>query len=477
MNDLTAALEDEALDLLEVIGFRGSTKTTWGSLIFPIYLALEKPADYPFIIPIADTGLQAGINIANIKNELENNKLLLQDYASRVHKSKVPDTTPEPTLESDEEWQAKNMLLDNGVRILARSRGQKIRGLKHRQFRPRAVIIDDPEDVQYVRFKENRDESERWLRGEVLPAVDSGKRKVLLIGNWLHEDALMARMKKQKIFNVIEFPLINSAGDCLWPARYPTQEALDKKKIELGEVAWQREMLLRVVPEEGQEIRPEDIHYYDETPAEAEAKAKASVPQPPQHPNLVKIVRRESTVDALGNVKRYAVLGRAGHGVDLAISKEATADFTSVVSGDVWNIPDNEGKFTSKIYVRPNPLNKRLKFFDTIDALKSINDQGGVNTFFVEKVGYQQAAIEALEREFLDVIPMKPQTDKRARLRVVAAIIRGGKVLFPRTGCEELINQLLNFGVESHDDLVDALVYLLLGIVQEGLGLGWAVRM
>ena len=41
--------------------------------------------------------------------------------------------------------------------ILARSRGQKVRGLRHLQFRPRLVIVDDPEDGEWVRTKENRD--------------------------------------------------------------------------------------------------------------------------------------------------------------------------------------------------------------------------------------------------------------------------------------------------------------------------------
>ena len=40
-----------------------------------------------------------------------------------------------------------------------------------------------------------------------------------------------------------------------------------------------------------------------------------------------------------------------------------------------------------------------------------------------------------------------------------------GVVKFPRTGCEKLITQLLGFGVVQHDDLVDALVWLILGLV------------
>jgi hypothetical protein len=36
-----------------------------------------------------------------------------------------------------------NCILDNGVRILSRSREEKIRGLKHRQHGPKLVIGDD----------------------------------------------------------------------------------------------------------------------------------------------------------------------------------------------------------------------------------------------------------------------------------------------------------------------------------------------
>ena len=54
-----------------------------------------------------------------------------------------------------------NCVLDNGVCILSRSRGQKIRGLKHRQHRPKLVIGDDVEGLDWVRTQENRDKSDR----------------------------------------------------------------------------------------------------------------------------------------------------------------------------------------------------------------------------------------------------------------------------------------------------------------------------
>ena len=88
--------------------------------------------------------------------------------------------------------------------------------------------------------------------------------------------------------------------------------------------------------------------------------------------------------------------------------------------------------------------------------------------FFVEAVAYQQAAIEEMERRAFSVQATHPIKDKRARLRVAARYIKMGVVKFPRAGSEQLMTQLLRFGSEKHDDAVDALVYLILGLVGDG---------
>jgi predicted phage terminase large subunit-like protein len=64
---------------------------------------------------------------------------------------------------------------------------------------------------------------------------------------------------------------------------------------------------------------------------------------------------------------------------------------------------------------------------------------------------------------------MHPIKDKRARLRVAARYIKTGVVKFPRKGCEQLLTQLLGFGAEKHDDAVDALVYLILSVIDDGI--------
>ena len=74
-----------------------------------------------------------------------------------------------------------------------------------------------------------------------------------------------------------------------------------------------------------------------------------------------------------------------------------------------------------------------------------------------------------MERPAFAVTPMYPIKDKRARLPVAGRYIKIGIVKFLRCGCEQLLTQLLGFGGEKHDDAVDALVYLFLGLIGDGI--------
>lgn len=58
---------------------------------------------------------------------------------------------------------------------------------------------------------------------------------------------------------------------------------------------------------------------------------------------------------------------------------------------------------------------------------------------------YVEIIVEGTDR------PDPARTDKRPRLQVVAPYIKNGTVLFPRSGCEQLLGQIFNLGVESHD--------------------------
>ena len=81
-----------------------------------------------------------------------------------------------------------------GARIIAVSREQGVRGLRHGPHRPDLIIADDVEDSRTVKNKESRDRNFAWFTGELLP-LGGDSTKYLIVGNLLHEDSLLMRLK------------------------------------------------------------------------------------------------------------------------------------------------------------------------------------------------------------------------------------------------------------------------------------------
>jgi len=423
---LVDILEDETAEAVGVIGFRGSAKSTFCSLAYPLWVAIFKK--FNFLVLINDTSPQVKLNIANIKAELEENELIQSDF-------------PEAYIANKNKWTETELMIGKDVFLIGRSRGQKIRGLRFRQYRPELIIIDDPEDLEWTRKKENRNKTERWLNTEVVPAQEEAKCKLIVIGNLLHKDALMSRIKKRNNFKMFEFSLTDKDGKCTWTGKYPNAEAIEKQKAKVANnIVWQREYLLKILAEEEQVITEGDISYYDN--------------------------ERLTLKGSLG-IKPVD----AGTGIDLAISEKQTADFTAMVAGIVareYEAISLEGEKVNGVkvvYIKPNPVNRRLDLERTIDNAHTVHKALPAGArLYVESVAYQLACIKEMRKKGLPVKEMRPIADKRARLETVAMYIKQGLVRFPKTGCEDLIEQLVGFGVEEHDDLVDALVYLLLGL-------------
>jgi len=251
----------------------------------------------------------------------------------------------------------------------------------------------------------------------------------------------MGRIKKRGTFKMFEFSLLDKKGKCTWKGKYPTQASIDKQKGRVGSnIIWQREYLLKILAEEEQVITEEDITYYD--PQRLTLKGELGI----------------NPVDA-------------GVGIDLAISEKETADYTAMVAGlvaveyNTIGLDGSKGQGVKVVYIKPNPVNLRLDLEKTISHATTVHKALPYGAkLFVESVAYQLACIKEMRKKGLPVREMRAISDKRARLETVAMYIKQGLVRFPKTGCEELIEQLTGFGVEEHDDLVDALVYLLLGL-------------
>jgi len=350
--EMFALTEDESIKLLVVMAFRNSAKSTIMTFSYPIWAILGKQQK-KFVLIVCQTQTQARQHMYNLKVELECNKFVKKDLG--------------PFEESDGEWRAFSLVLPKyNARITAASLDQKIRGAINKQYRPDLIICDDLEDLSSVKNRENRDKVEQWFTGSLIP-IGSEKTKIVLIGTLLHEDSFLMRIKQkieeEKMKGVFKkYPLINDKGESIWPGRFKTKEDIETFKQTIGdETAWQREYLLRIIPDAHQVVHRKWIQYYDKLPSQE------------------------------GNNKyKYTWTG-----VDPAISEKDSADFTAMVSAQIHGYEEN-----LKIYILPNPINKRMSFPVAVEQIKKISKilgKGIPTKVFVESNVFQDSLPQQLK--------------------------------------------------------------------------------
>jgi len=406
--------EDERVKILEIISFRGSAKSTIMTLSYPVWSIISKQ-NKKFVVIMSQTQDQAKQHLLNIKKELETNELLKADLG--------------PFEEHDEIWGAYSIALPwYDAKITTASVGQTIRGLRHKQHRPDLVILDDIEDLASVKTKESRDKIYNLLTGEVFPAGEKNTR-FIIVGNLLHDDSVLMRIKKGIDNKFLDgkymfVPLLDDNGKIAWPGKYPDIASVKEEERKIGnEISWQREYMLKILPDEGQVIHQDWLKYYDQ-------------------------------IGANSKDYRFTLTG-----IDPAASEADHADCTAAVSARVYGY----GK-DMKIYILPHPLNKKLAFPKAVKELKRIydlRDNGAVRRMLVESFGYQKVLAQRLKEEGIPAEEVTPLgQDKRARLIMTSQLIADGKILFPRHGTEDLIRQIVYLGSERYDDLVDAFTLL-----------------
>jgi len=422
----TAAFQREMFELaqrekqlLVIAGFRGCAKSLILAQCYPLFAAMTQGKHN--ILIFGNTQNQAQEKLANIRSSLENGPLLRKDFG--------------PFRAATDAWNRSSLIIPGyDVKITAVSMEQHVRGITYKQYRSDLIIGDDIQDMDSVQNQEARNKNFDFLQSEIVPLGGPGTQ-LIIVGNLLHHDSTIMRLvgaieKKQIRGTFRKYPLIDADGKNLWPERYTPDVLAAESAKYIDDIAWEREMNLRFVTAPDVVVKREWIKSYA------------------AYPNGEYITK-------------YAI------GVDPAISKRQTADCTAIVSVIVCNSGDE-----TKLFVLPWPFNARVNFPETIGEIKAryaaLADRMRPVDVFIENVAYQASLPDYFN--LMDNLPVKGlriPLDKRGRFTVLGDLIKRGKIVFPDTGCELLIEQLVNFGAELHDDLADALALLAFAVIPD----------
>jgi len=159
-------------------------------------------------------------------------------------------------------WAVDDFVTLNDVRLKARGRGQRLRGLKHKQFRPDLVILDDMENDQNVKSPDLVRKLLAWVTRAVYPSIDA-TGSLLWIGTILaNKSALwIAIHSKEEPWCHWQRHLYRALNEetgpdgktflvSFWPALHPVPKLLEQKKM-MGSLAFNTEKQNDPVNEEG----------------------------------------------------------------------------------------------------------------------------------------------------------------------------------------------------------------------------------
>ncbi len=223
-----------------------SGKSTEMNLGASIYLALEKQAKLILIISATGTtvGSTAAYWLDQIVEELTTNEKLLRDYPFLSERKSKRSTSHQ----SDLNWETRQksgIKLPNNSQIIALGWNQVHRGLH-----PQYIILDDPESDETVSTDYQREKFFAKLKKVVLRMLGADESvKLVWVGSYINRYCILKKViendfpPEQKIsfenWTRKKFPAEIHGEDGKWESYWPgsrwTKEALQRKRLEMGE--------------------------------------------------------------------------------------------------------------------------------------------------------------------------------------------------------------------------------------------------
>ena len=151
-------------------GHAKSTNFTFKDSLHAILYAYKH-----YILILSDSSEQAEGFLDDIKTELEDNGNIIMDFGS---------------LKGEKAWRTGVILTKTDIKAEAIGSGKKVRGRRHRNWRPDLIVLDDIENDENVNTPEQRRKLKNWFDKAVSKAGDT-YTDIMYIGTILHYDSLL----------------------------------------------------------------------------------------------------------------------------------------------------------------------------------------------------------------------------------------------------------------------------------------------
>ena len=424
---------------------RGHPKSTNLTFKGTMHSTLYGYKHYPIII--SDSSEQAEGFLDNIRVEFEENTAILEDFG--------------PLAGSV--WRSNVLVTKTNIKIEAIGSGKKIRGRKHRNWRPDLIILDDVENDENVRTPEQRSKLKNWFDKAVSKSGDD-YTDIVYIGTLLHYDSLLAKTLTNPAYRSIKYKAVIqfSQADDLWQQWESIFTDLSNDDREADALAFFQAHKAAML-EGTQVLWEEKLSYYDlmvMRVSEGEASFNSEEQNEPINPddclfmeewfeyyNEAEINFRDPVFDFFGFIDpSLGKTKRSDFSAIVTLAKHRSSGYMYVVDADIERRhPD---RIIADVLAKERWL--RASFGHGYRKLGAETNQ--FQWFLKEEL----AKASAKAGLYLPIEEVQQTSDKVMRIQTLQPDVKNKYIKFNRRH-KRLLEQLTQFPMGAHDDGPDAL--------------------
>lgn len=401
-----------------------------------------------YILILSDSSDQAEGFLDDIKTELEDNGNIIMDFGS---------------LKGDKAWRSNVILTKSDIKVEAIGSGKKIRGRRHRNWRPDLIVLDDVENDENVTTPEQRRKLKNWFYKAVSKAGDT-YTDIMYIGTILHYDSLLSDVLsrpnyKSKKYRAVISEAKNQKLWEQWESIYINLfDEEHEKNAETFYKAHEEEML-----EGAKVLWEEKWSYYDLMKTrinEGEASFNSEMQNDPIDPDNAMFQEEWFDFYEDGEVdfksSEFILVGAN----DPSLGKNKKADTSSIIGLML-------STRTGYMYVAEADVEKRkpdVIIADVIEMHRRMKREYGKGfyKFGVETVQFQFFFKEVMAEkarksgEYIPIEEIQSVQNKMLRIESLQPLVKNKYIKFNRKH-KTLLKQLMEYPMSKNDDAPDGL--------------------
>ena len=212
---------------------RGHAKSTHMDVMIPMWLKCQKEREIHVMALVGKSQDDAATLLGDLQAELQYNKRYIHDFGKQY---------------SAGHWLDGEFVTKDDCAFFALGRGQSPRGLRHRNYRPDYIVIDDLDDDEMSQNEDRVRKVSDWVKTALFGCFGAEGGRFVMVGNLISKNSVLAHICEIKNVYVSQVNVLDKDGNPSWP-EYWKQERIQEAQQFMGYRGFQKEYMNNPITE------------------------------------------------------------------------------------------------------------------------------------------------------------------------------------------------------------------------------------